>query len=226
MACLFEAFDRVRVVSLPERQDRRRGIARQLRGVAFEFFDAYRVSGPGLFRKAGSFGCYLSHLQVLSEAALRNESVLILQDDCTFRPEAYDYEVPQCDIFYGSHAADGSCIIGAHCMGFSASAARLAKDYLLALLDPNAPPDPAAKTEPGFDPSIRPPIDGALVWFRRAHPDLTTAFAHLADQRRSRSDVTPSRVDRLPVLREAVRLTRWLVPSNPHPATFDSRAQA
>lgn len=212
MSSLFEAFDRIRVVSLPDRQDRRRSIARQLKQIGFEFFDAYRVSEPGPFYKAGSFGAYLSHLQILGEAALRNESVLILQDDCIFRPDAYEYQVPPCDIFYGSHGADDDCIIGAHCMGFSATAAKLANDYLLKLLDPTLPADPVAQKEPGFDPLIRPPIDGAIVWFRRAHPELKTAFALLADQRSSRSDVSPGRMDRVPVVREAARLTRWLRP--------------
>ena len=212
MSNLFEAFDRIRVVSLPDRADRRRSISRQLKGVTFEFFNAYRVSERGPFWKAGSFGAYLSHLQILGEAALREESVLILQDDCVFRPQAYDYQVPPCDIFYGSHDADEDCLIGAHCMGFSANAAKLAKDYLLKLLDPTCPPDSVAQAEPGFDPLIRPPIDGALVWFRRAHPELKTAFALLADQRRSRSDVSPGRIDRLPVVRGAVSLTRWLLP--------------
>jgi glycosyl transferase family 25 len=212
MSSLFGAFDRVRVVSLPVRQDRRRSIARQLKGFTFEFFDAYRVSEPGPFYKAGSFGAYLSHLQILGEAALRDESVLILQDDCVFRPDAYEYQVPPCDIFYGSHGADEDCLIGAHCMGFSASAAKLAKDYLLKLLDPAFPADPVAQGEPGFDPMIRPPIDGALVWFRRAHPELKTAFALLADQRRSKSDVSPGALDRVPVVREAARFTRWLFP--------------
>jgi len=212
MSSLFESFDRIRVVSLPDRQDRRRSIARQLKNIGFEFFDAYRVSEPGPFSKAGSFGAYLSHLQILGEAALRDESVLILQDDCIFRPDAYGYQVPSCDIFYGSHGSDEDCLIGAHCMGFSAPAAKLAKDYLLKLLDPTFPADPVAQMDPGFDPLIRPPIDGALVWFRRAHPDLKTAFALLADQRRSRSDVSPGTVDRLPVVREAARFTRWLLP--------------
>jgi hypothetical protein len=97
-------------------------------------------------------------------------------------------------------------------MGFSASAAKLAKDYLLKLLDPAFPADPVAQGEPGFDPMIRPPIDGALVWFRRAHPELKTAFALLADQRRSKSDVSPGALDRVPVVREAARFTRWLFP--------------
>lgn len=212
MSSLFEAFDRIRVVSLPDREDRRRSIARQLKHVRFEFFDAYRVSKPGPFHKTGSFGAFLSHLQILGEAALRDEGVLILQDDCIFRPIAFDYQVPPCDIFYGSHEAEQDLLIGAHCMGFSANAAKLAKDYLLKLLDPTFPADPAARMEPGFDPSVRPPIDGALVWFRRAHPHLKTEFALLADQRRSRSDVSPGRIDRLPVFREAARITRWLFP--------------
>ena len=203
---IFDHYDRIQIVSLPRRHDRRRAMLRELRNAGqagngrISFFDAIRVDDRGVFRSVGSHGCYLSHLQLLTEAADAGHSVLILQDDCTFLPTIRDpLELADCDIFYGGFLASnpsdlhGSDIIGAHFMGFSDVAARKASIYLRNLLDPGFPADPAAAAQPGFDPAVRPPIDGACVWFRRAHPELKTMFHLVANQRSSRSDITPAR---------------------------------
>lgn len=211
---LFDAFDRIRIVSLPERQDRRRDMRRQLTAIGLaenpkvSFFDAVRAPMPGLFRSSGSHGCYLSHLAILTNAAKEQQSVVILQDDCDFLPAIHSYQLPSCDIFYGSHAEDLDTIIGAHFMGFSSKAAQLAADYLQRLLDPTFPPDQQASRERTFNPKIRPPIDGSLVWFRRAHAHLKTAFALLGVQRRSRSDITPGKLDKIPLVRGVVGAMR------------------
>ena len=189
-------------------------MARQLAAVGLlddpkvSFFDAMRMSAPGPFRSCGSHGCYLSHLAILWEAANNRQSVLILQDDCDFLDDIRAYQLPPCDIFYGSHSEDADTIIGAHFMGFSSRAAVLAADYLQRLLDPAFPPDAQASRESTFNPAVRPPIDGSLVWFRRAYPDLKTVFALLGVQRRSRSDITPGTLDQLPVVRGVVEAMR------------------
>ena len=194
-------------------------MTRELRGVGvdrtrFSFFDAYSISGAGRFRSVGSHGCFLSHLEILCDAAAAGESVLILQDDCALLPDARQYLLPPCDIFYGGFEASDparpevSDIVGAHFMGFSAKAANLASRYLLSLLHPATAPDQQAAAEPSFNPRQRPPIDGALVWFRRAYPELTTVFAKLSYQRSSRSDVTPHRLDRWRVLQPFVAAGR------------------
>ena len=172
------------------------------------FYDAIRMSSPGCFRSSGSYGCYMSHLAILIEAANSQQRVAILQDDCDFLPAIHSYHPPEFDIFYGSHAEDAETIIGAHFMGFSAKAAQLAADYLQRLLNPNFPPDPVASQEATFNPTMRPPIDGSLVWFRRAYPQLKTVFALLGVQRRSRSDITPGTLDKIPVVRDAVEVMR------------------
>src|SRR5690348_12875758 len=70
---LFERFRKVRVVSLPDRKDRRAMFERQVRqagldpSVAFSYFDAIRCKDAGPFRKIGSHGAMLSHLAVLRE---------------------------------------------------------------------------------------------------------------------------------------------------------------
>ena len=173
------------------------------------FFDAIRPDDCGPFRSKGSYGNFLGHVEIIAEAARRNQSVLILEDDCNFLPAAKGYKVPECDIFYGSHAEDADTIIGSHCMGFSKRAVQALNIYLSDYLSPDFPPDPAAAKEPGFNPALRPPIDGACVWFRRAHPELTTHFALLTYQRSSRSDVTPAHLfDRIPVVRDLAELAR------------------
>jgi glycosyl transferase family 25 len=217
---LFDHFDRIRIVSLPDRLDRRREMARQLRKVGLqndnrvEFFDAFRMDEPGPFLKAGSHGCFLSHLQILTESAQANHSVLILQDDCDFLPGIAEYCLPECDVFYGGYSLiqpgnpHDSDIIGAHFMGFGAEATRKAADYLRDYLRPNFQPDRRASEQPGFNPRIRPPIDGAFVWFRRAHPELRTEFAMLSKQRSSKSDVSPGWADNVPGLRQVLALGR------------------
>lgn len=208
---MFDSFDRVRIINLHERKDRRRTMMRQLSAVGGrgQFFPATRPIDSGLFTSRGMHGSFLSHLGVISEAASADESVLILEDDCNFFPEARDYPVPECDIFYGSHSEDADMMIGAHCMGFSAKAVGLLNAYLLEYLRPEFTPDAKAAQEEGFNPGVRPPIDGAYVWFRRRHPELVTKFALLTYQRRSRSDCTPANFyDRIPVIKDIAEAFR------------------
>ena len=219
---LFSKFDRISIVNMPHRADRRRQMRVELEAVGLledarvQFEPAFRADTTGPFRSQASHGCFLTHLRLLTEAATSNERILILQDDCSFTREIHDYEPETFDIFYGGYEATDpanlitSEIIGAHFMGFSVAAARQASDYLRTLLDPKTEPDPVAAAAPTFDPAIRPPIDGSLVWFRRSHPKLRTVFRLLSYQRPSRSDITPSRVDRFTYLRKFVAQGRKL----------------
>jgi glycosyl transferase family 25 len=222
---LFAAFDRIRIVNLPSRTDRRAEMERELRQVGLKgdrrvaFFPAIACDDPGPFLRKGSHGAFLSHLALLTEAAEAGETILILQDDCSFLlPEIAAYQLPErWDIFYGGYVASDpnnlaeSNIIGAHFMGFSARAAHTASDYLRRYLAPDFPPDARAASQPGFDPAIRPPIDGAFVWMRRAHPELVTTFAMLGVQRASRTDIGDTRwFDRVPGLRGLAGLARRL----------------
>src|SRR5690606_22435902 len=108
----FDNFDRIRVVNLPDRVDRRKEMSRQLTKVGLHddprvsFFPAKRFQDAGIFRSAGSRGCFTSHREVITEAAEAGESVLIFEDDCTFLPEAVAFDMPlQWDVFYGGYVA-------------------------------------------------------------------------------------------------------------------------
>jgi glycosyl transferase family 25 len=171
-----------------------------------------------MFLSRGANGCFQSHFAILQMAADAGKSVLIVEDDCDFAPEAQTYEVPPgTDIFYGGYEAmdDGelieSRIIGSHLMGFSAKGAKVAVAYLTGFGEPGFAVDPVAAAHPDYNPAIRPGIDGAYVWLRRAHPELKVHFAQppIGFQRRSRSDVAPLRFyDRLPGLRLAASIAR------------------
>lgn len=220
---LFAAFDRIRIVSLATRKDRRAQMEAQLSSASLlgdprvAFFDALSFDEAGPFRRKGSHGAFKSHLTLLEEAATAGQSILILQDDCDFLfPAIRHYELPdRFDVFYGGFTASDpdnlheSEIIGAHFMGFSARAARAAAEYLAAYLEPDFQPDPKAAAESDFNPAIRPPIDGALVWFRWAHPELQTVFALVSVQRSSRTDIGDQRwFDKVIGVREVAELAR------------------
>lgn len=202
-----DRFDRIRVINLAERRDRRRDMERELAAIGLgndprvAFFPAFRPADQGDFTSVGARGVYLGQLAILREAAAANEAVLILEDDCAFSPVACDYPTDgDWDIFYGGYEAANpedlatSDIIGAHMMGFTAAAAKA----IVAWLD--------ALTYTG----IHPPIDAAYIWFRRAHPEVATHFAvpPLANQRASRSDIAPRLFDRLPGIRDAAEIAR------------------
>ena len=181
------------------------------------FFDAVRPADRGRFGSIGANGCFLSHLEVLRECA--GSSVLILEDDCDFAPSVSEYRLPaDFDIFYGGflQASDPanletSDIIGSHCMGFTTASTGTVIRYLERLLAGQVEADARATEAATFDPEVLPPIDGAYVWFRRAHPHLKTVFAHpqIALQRPSRSDIGELHFyDRLPGLRGVAEWAR------------------
>ena len=208
----FEPFAKIRVINLPERTDRRKGMDKELAKVGLlgdprvSYFEAIRPSDPGKFTSIGARGCYESQLQILREAASVGESVLILEDDCFFVEGAQDRNVPDdWQIFYGGYTArdptnlQTSDIEGSHMMGFTARGAAYVSGYLDHLLVDGT----------------HPTIDAAYVWFRRRYPDVTTHFASppLAGQRPSRSDIANLKwFDRTPGIRGIANLIRTFRP--------------
>lgn len=205
---VFPGFDRVRIINLPSRTDRRAEMTAELVRIGLgndprvEFVDGVLVDDMKPFRRAGEKGVFLAQLNIITDAAAAAESVLILEDDVDFTPAAANWgRSPQCDIAYGGYQAsnpsnlESSDIIGAHCIGFSARAVQVLAPFLADLLNHQSPP----------------PIDGAYVWFRRQYQGYRTEFAEpvIAIQRPSRSDITPAgRFDELALLRGPVTLAR------------------
>ena len=91
-------FDRVVVISLRRRSDRLKRMQARMREVGWPFatpevFDAID-GGSGTvpcpkrwISGGGAYGCQQSHIQVLQRALMdKVESILVLEDDCEFRP--------------------------------------------------------------------------------------------------------------------------------------------
>lgn len=187
---MFESFDIVRIINLKDRRDRRAEMVEELRRAGVDgdpkvqFFEAIRPADKAGFTSIGLHGVFKSHLAILEEAAAKNASVLILEDDCDFSADVATARIdPSFDIFYGGYTASNpadlhaSDIIGAHMMGFSARTAPKVCEYLKRL----------------YAEGHHLSIDGAYVWYRRAHPSDKAIFAEppLGWQRPSRSDIEP-----------------------------------
>jgi len=224
---LLDSFDRICIINLPERRDRRRKAERELAslglcadGHRIRFVDGIRPPEAGNFPSVGARGCYLSHLAVLRQA--RDDGVgtmLVLEDDVQFdarlaQPQpAMSATLLACewDFAYAGHiepergAAAGwlatqrplEC---AHCYAVSARALGPLVDYLEACL----------RRPPGHPQGGAMHVDGAISMFRANHPELITLIAtpSLARQRGSRSDIAGIRwYDRGP-LRNVASLAR------------------
>jgi Mrp family chromosome partitioning ATPase/uncharacterized protein involved in exopolysaccharide biosynthesis len=230
------AFDRICIVNLPEREDRRREVTRELArqgidvdGRQVRFVEAIRPDAAGDFPSIGARGCYLSHLKTLKQAQADGvRRLLVLEDDAMFTP-AMREAAPLAEtilgggwqLAYPGHVEPSlpgplrwertdAPLVCAHCYAVQGSALPLVIDYLEACLArPAGHPDGGAMH-----------YDGALTMLRQARPDLVTLIASrsLASQRSSRSDIIgPSWIDRLPFagLARGVRngWRRWRQPA-------------
>jgi len=224
-------FDRIFVINLPSRADRRREIDRQLRRIGLslqsplvELFRAIRPDQKGDFQSIGARGCFLSHLDVLRLARQRKYGrIVILEDDVNFAPR-FEAHIADCvaalrdqpwDVFYGGYQLSRPIELTrplallppdeevglTHFVALSNRAIVAATEYLSMML-----------TRPPNDPQGGPMhVDGAYGWMRRAHRELISRLAvpQLGYQRRSRTDIHALRwFDRFPVVRAAVATTR------------------
>lgn len=197
---MFDEYQRIRIINLPERDDRRREMARELARIGLSddrrvaFVPAVKPDTPAPFRSNGEHGCFLSHLAVIRDADEAGESVLILEDDCDFTAKVRSPR-PEADFLWGGFAIHPNFIVGGHCIGLSAVTASKARAYLEPLLEHPSPP----------------PIDGAYAWFCRDHPEVRVNACNppIAVQRPSYSDIAGRRgMDRLPLMRPLIGMLR------------------
>jgi len=231
---LLATFERVRIINLETRTDRRREISEEFArlglvvdGNRIAFHAACRPSDPGGFPTIGTRGCFFSHLQVL-ELALADGvgNVLILEDDLDFSrdaealiPVALDKLVEhRWGIFYGGLLA---CSIPSE-RAATPPLSRASPDngvlgaHFLALskaaIHLAVPYLKAIAARPPGSPEGGPMhVDGAYSWLRRSYPHIETWLAtpELGYQRPSRTDIHDLRfIDKTPVLRDMVAFAR------------------
>jgi GR25 family glycosyltransferase involved in LPS biosynthesis len=217
----------ISVINLPERKDRRDEIAQQLSLVGLYFdspqvniFSAIRPPYADGFDSIGTRGCFMSHLQVLRNAML-SDNVLILEDDLDFVPDA-DRLIRSAlqalpanwGIFYGGCNVDlladsgliqrvppSASLRNSHFVAFNGHVIASLVAYLEAIL----------QRPPGHIDGGPMHVDGAYSRFRADHPELLVfaAIPELGYQRPSRTDIHALKwFDRVPVVKELVQFIR------------------
>lgn len=239
MATMLDQFDRVHVINIVDRTDRRREMEAQLQrvGAAHDprvvFLPAERPTDPGPFPSLGARGCFESHLAVVRQALTDGvERLLILEDDFDFSPDIDRRGAPlmaalavaSWDVFYGASLIEdeqgedtryhghGLVELGGDIGVVTASCLAFGRPALVTL----EPFLTAMLRRPAGSPDYGPMhVDGAYSVLRRQHPELRTLIARpaIGDQRASRSDIAGNRfiLDRFALTRPlANRLRRAL----------------
>lgn len=220
MADLLDQFDRIHIINIVDRTDRRREMMVQLRRVGsvdsinVAFFAAQRPDGPGAFPSVGARGCFESHLAVVRCALADGiKRLLILEDDFDFSADIEKRGLPLMaalsqgsvpwDIFYGASViedksavislsgTDGLVKLAPETPVMTASFLAFTRPTLMAL----EPFLAAIPGRPAGSPDYGPMhVDGAYSLFRRDYPCWRTlaAVPSIGGQRASRSDIAPN----------------------------------
>lgn len=227
---LLAGFERITVVNLPERTDRRREMEAELAKVGVDatdvrlrFFAANRPTEKGDWPSLGARGCFQSHLAILQQAqaaGLRN--ILVLEDDCDFTDRPAELRTAmldaldktEWDLCYIGHpetlddAEPGTWVAHrgsfqqSHCYAVNGRAIPRLVEFLEAI---TRRPEGHALGGPQH-------YDGALNMFRQQNPDVVTLLGapSLAHQRSSKSDIFEHWYDNVPGLKQLFALRREL----------------
>lgn len=210
MASIFSAFDSIRIISLPDRLDRRAELKKEFARVGLKvgeppvrLFDAIKPTEANGFPSIGAHGCYLSHLEVLREAIRDGtKHLLVFEDDALFTKEVRhaDKLLDLCrsddwDFLYPGHvmltAKPGPLhwvpkddwLMCSHAYAVNQRVLKPLVSYLEECLA--RPVD-----HPDGGPAH---LDAAYNYFMQNNPDVRTyrSSRSLVIQRSSRSDVAP-----------------------------------
>lgn len=235
MVALLDYFQRIYIINLPSRTDRKREIQVQLSKIdlgldhpQIELFAAVRPDEAGGFPTIGTRGCFLSHLGVLKDAQKRElETILILEDDLDFSSDFLERVTGILDslaksewgVFYGGHQIFSPITtMYNEALAIAPPADIVQTAHFIGFKQPviTLMVDYLEKilTRPAGDPEGGPMhVDGAYSWFRKQHPDIVTLLAipELGHQRSSRTDIHELRwYDRWAGFRELSEIARKL----------------
>jgi glycosyl transferase, family 25 len=231
-----EFFDRVYILNLPERTDRRDAVCRELDQINLplqpgkvELFAAIRPDRAAPFVRLGSKGCFLSTLAMLRRArheGLRN--LLILQDDLILSEHFASHEERLIDrlrlnpwdvVQFGYFPELPGPRPGPEKFAtFTPFSGEVIGAHFFAIngktFDPLITFLEGLLQRPQGHPDGGPmPIDGALNCFKWHHPDTVrlVSVPTFGDQRSSRSDISPRWFDRLPMVAGLADVARRVV---------------
>jgi glycosyl transferase family 25 len=233
-----QSFDKIYILNLPDRADRRRDMTAELARANFptpklldcpdahaSFFPGQRVTELAGFPSLGCRGCFLSHLAILKHAHAHNYSqVLILEDDMSFSPlvPQLDHHLteitrdPTWQFAYFGHILPGRAVSTSESpITFELSMEHVVCAHFYAARSTILPQLidwlETIQTRPFKHPAGGPMhVDGAFNEFR-VRNNIPTRITHpsLGHQRSSRSDIATLKwFDRVPVVREIIPLLR------------------
>ncbi|MDF1727337.1 MAG: glycosyltransferase family 25 protein [Sulfitobacter sp.] len=218
---LLQSFDRIYIINLACRPDRKSRIAHQFALIGIDFadpkvtlFEAIRPPDRGEWPTIGARGCFLSHLAVLKHAAAQaHGAILILEDDADWSDSFLKgghtildgLENHPWQFLHGGMQVGHKCpelrrlppeqeVIFAHFVGLRGPIISELATYLEKMAD-------RMDGDPRGGPMH---VDGAYNWYRREHPDTASFMATpcIALQRPSRTDIHDlSWSDRAPLIR-------------------------
>lgn len=221
-----QQFDQHRVINLAHRADRRQEVRQEFASQGMASYPNFYLATkptemPEGWVSLGTFGCFMSHLNVLREfLASKDETLLVLEDDIKFvnNPNALIQFLPEAwDIAYfgalNIEAPKGQgpfavlsptqMVMGAHCYAVN----RKGAEAIVAFCE-------RALTLPDGHPLGGPQhYDGAISMCRGQNHNLVTVIASpfVASQRASATDIHENRItklDRLPVIGFALKMMR------------------
>jgi len=233
---LLSVFEKIYVINLPSRADRRAEMTEQLGRIGLSLdhpdvilFDAVRPENKAEFPSIGTRGCYLSHLGVLEDALARDYgSFLVIEDDADFSVDfnarieslAAQLNDRPWDIFYGWSPVT---FHDAAEVGNTDLVVIAAEQGVIMLHFAGFKREAAVLAYPVLKAISERPmgdaiggamhVDGAYSWFRARNPLLTTLAAKypLALQRSSRSDIQDLKwFDRIGLVRPLIAALRRL----------------
>ncbi len=218
-AGLARLLDRIYIINLESRPDRRREMQAELAELGLDadhplvtFFPAVKPDDPGAFPSIGARGCFMSHLGVLRDAQARGcGRFLILEDDAALVPNVRrvlprvleELEKMPWAIAYLGHRIDPGKFPGPSAnpdTEWRALPAQVGVQTTHAMaIHVRAVPALIAYLEAMLN---RPAghaeggpmhVDGAYSWFRAGHPQALTLVtpAQYVVQRASQSDIAP-----------------------------------
>lgn len=229
-------FDKVYVINLPFRTDRRKEMQYEFDKIGVNasdvyFFPAVRPDEAGGFPSIGARGCFLSHLGVLEDAMQNNcRQILIVEDDLNF---VDDFNQAMAAAMTNLETTDWSIFYAGYVLPSDFTSKLDKNDQVVQL-----PPDLAVSTthfmaikgdaiveihqylfkmlarEPGDKMGGPMHVDGAYSWFRKDNPAHNTFIANpeLGYQRSSRTDIADLRwFDRVFGIRHVVMLLRKFI---------------
>ncbi len=231
---LAEFFEKIYIINLANRQDRRDEMQVQLKKIGLslthpnvKLFNAVRPEEKGEWPNIGARGCFMSHFQVLQDAKSNGyENILILEDDIDFvkdfnlkfKKVCYVLSTLNWNIFYGGYEVPNkeNYLNGQNPLISIDSKVSVVTAHFIAFNKFSIAKmceylDKMMRRQ-GGDPQGGPMhVDGAYSWFRNEYPEIITILAtpELGYQRSSRTDIHDlGWKDTTPVIRNIVMMLR------------------